>query len=242
MQCHKPRHSDTHSNLTFINHNHTHVLVQVASVGTMALKRKHTDDDDDLIRLDDAGDVVLVVSPGLEQSESTKRFLVNSSLLSLSSKYFKALFSEKFAEGQRLAEGHRPKIDLKEDEGDMMEIVLRKLHFINLPDHDEPSPEVIMGVAVVCNKYAWTDALCTWIRHWAEKMSEFSEAPHFAHLAVAAHLFQDESLLECVTHRAALELNRKGRKDFLQGVYERTGRDLEGKRDTVLLPTSDDMC
>lgn len=76
------------------------------------------------IALHQKGDAALVI-----HAASTKRFLVSSNVLRLTSRYFESLFSSSFAEGQAVQDGKCPDIKLEDDDPDAMKIILSILHY-----------------------------------------------------------------------------------------------------------------
>ncbi len=89
------------------------------------------------VRLHPEADATLVVH-GDATSAIRKEFLVSSSVLSVTSDYFKALFRSGFKEGLETQRGDYPTIFMGEDDPEAMEAILSLLHYRNLEVYDNP--------------------------------------------------------------------------------------------------------
>lgn len=142
-------------------------------VTSMTLKRKCSDDNDDnsgvshheLTRIDDQGDVILVVSADSDMTSyklETRKLLVSSKVLSVASSYFKKLLAPHSIGGVGNRTGRRPEISLEEHSPEVVDIILHRLHFSDMRVWDDNfCPNLLEQIAKQCDKYACTDALCT---------------------------------------------------------------------------------
>ena len=120
------------------------------------------------IDADPAGDLVLKLVSG----DEVTLVRVHSKTLSLASPVFAAMLSPKFAEGQAL-EANRgmvdstTTIDLPDDDPTGMSLLCKILHF----KHDAAqrtvySLDLLMRLAVICEKYDMSRALSPWSTIW----------------------------------------------------------------------------
>ena len=120
--------------------------------------------------VDPAGDLVLKLGPVDEP------FLirVSSKVLSLASPVFAAMLSPRFAEGQAL-EDSKGRVDstttiaLPEDDFSAMSLICCTLHFKeDAAQRPWFQPGILMGLAVICDKYNMSKALSPWSRIWMD--------------------------------------------------------------------------
>lgn len=111
-------------------------------------------------RFADKGDVIFSVG-GVRENV---RFLVSSAILSVASKYYAALFSARFLEGQSLSVDSPPTIDFPEDDPDHFEFLLGILHFQDVVPFEADEHELItpmheaylVDVLILADKYDCT--------------------------------------------------------------------------------------
>lgn len=159
----------------------------------------------DTKRLDPNGNVIFVV-------QGQKRFLVSSSVLSLASPVFAALFKPYFSEGLKVATGQCPEIDLPEDEVRAMDVILSIIHHKE-PDQTisaRPAPTLLASIAMHGDKYDCTKVLHPWFVTWFESSLKGSVSRYgWGHLILAAHFFQNQKLFKRVTDGALKNLTHK---------------------------------
>ena len=116
--------------------------------------------------LDPAGDVRLQISNASIDSE--RSFLVSSKVLSLASPVLRSLLGPHFKEGSQMrsSTGTCPTISLKEDDPEMMDIMLSVIHFKceNVPPI--LTPERLASLAIHCDKYSCAVSMRPWAMVW----------------------------------------------------------------------------
>ncbi|PLB53427.1 hypothetical protein P170DRAFT_424167 [Aspergillus steynii IBT 23096] len=146
--------------------------------------------------LDPNGDVILVV--GIESLEKLGKFLVSSKALSLASPVFKKLFSKSCLEGSKLEETKCFEVPLPEDDPEVMEIILRAMHFLD-PIVDEDvylDSGLLADITIHANKYDCVKPLSSWVSKWLNKprlrSSEEMKALDYGHMILASYVFREE--------------------------------------------------
>ncbi|KAK1993388.1 hypothetical protein LX36DRAFT_537932, partial [Colletotrichum falcatum] len=157
-----------------------------------------------LIELHPKGDVVLAISGSTSGLE--RRFLVHSGLLTIASPYFAALFGPVFREGRDLKQGACPRIQLKEDDMEAMEIILSLLHFKAKDEYKNIEPRILALVARESDKYGCTTALSPWIFRWLHDTPEPSSAEEHGYLLVATYMFGATDNWKDISTRAIKQL------------------------------------
>ena len=144
---------------------------------------------------DPAGDLVLKLGTG----DEVTLIRVHSKVLSLASPVFAAMLSPRFAEGQAL-EANRglvestTTIDLPEDDPKAMSFLCRTLHFKeNGAQRKLYSPEFLMGLAVICDKYRMSRALSPWSNIWMERFQLEDQDEYFDAAGISYGLEHHES-------------------------------------------------
>lgn len=160
-------------------------------------ERQTADNTMDIEELDLDGNVVLVVEG---ESLCAKKFLVSSKVLGLASPVFAALFSRNFSEGNRIIEGNRPEIMLKDDDPETMRQILRTLHFKD--PGDKTDPKMLAVLAIHCDKYACTEPLRPWVKVWSTGICADNPGRDYGYLLLAAHFFRLQELFTSVSAMA----------------------------------------
>ncbi|KAJ6192209.1 hypothetical protein J3E72DRAFT_204462, partial [Bipolaris maydis] len=156
--------------------------------------------------MDPVGQIILRLS-GL-CSEAKRDLRVSTNVLRLASPVFTKMLSTSFREGQRLISEELPVIELGDDEPDVMELILRVLHFQgNSTDHEMTS-ERLAQVALHCDKYDLTRSLGPWVITWFRNVSGISsDATAFGFQVLAAYMFGDRREFRDISRAAVLQLN-----------------------------------
>ncbi|KAK3332906.1 hypothetical protein B0T19DRAFT_483060 [Cercophora scortea] len=121
----------------------------------------------DPVILDQAGDLLLFVKDDIMAPSA--EFLVSSKILCLNSPVFAAMLGHYFNEGQLLRQGGgQPKITVKGDSADTMQVLLAILHCKPdlVPRFLEPL--TLARFAVQCDKYDCATAVRGWAHLWCE--------------------------------------------------------------------------
>lgn len=127
------------------------------------------------IHLDPNGDAVLAVKEsGDDTTAKMREFLVSTTVLGLASPVFAKMFQSGFSEGVAVKDGKCPTIELKEDDPDAMDAILRVLHHKsdNLPE--DVSPMAVAIIATYADKYQLQRPLKPWasVRCHERKLGE----------------------------------------------------------------------
>ncbi|KAK3332899.1 hypothetical protein B0T19DRAFT_398626 [Cercophora scortea] len=153
-----------------------------------------TDDVVGPVILDEDGDFFLVV----EDTDKGRvgEFLVSSKILMLGSRVFRVMLGPNYEEGQRLRQGGRPRIHVKEDDLTAMEIILSIWHMkIDRDINHCQSAETIAAVAILADKYDCTALFRVWESHWNKDNrfwpDEWWTAEDTGYLILAAWLLRD---------------------------------------------------
>ena len=162
---------------------------------------------------DPAGDIVLKL--GSDDEETLIR--VHSKVLSLASPVFAAMLSPRFAEGQALEENKGTvdsptAINLPDDDPEAMSLICRVLHFKDDATQGKSYPsKILIGMAVICDKYNISRALSPWSYIWMEKFHR--EAKHeWLDIAWISYAFQHHKTFwmetrNVIRHSTPAELN-----------------------------------
>ena len=144
---------------------------------------------------DPAGDLVLKLGSG----EEVTLIRVHSQVLSLASPVFAAMLSPRFAEGQTLEDNKglvdsTTTIDLPDDDPMAMSLLCKILHFKeDAAQQTSYPPDILMGLAVICDKYNMSRALSPWSHIWMEKYHGEHQDDHFDTALISYGLEHDES-------------------------------------------------
>ncbi len=112
------------------------------------------------------GDVMLKL--GRDDSTGCKA-LVSSTLLSVISPVFQAMFQGPFSESRALSVSSPPTIPLKDDDQQAMLLICRIAHFQTSELPNLLRPIVLADFAVACDKYQCADAVQAWSKVWIAK-------------------------------------------------------------------------
>ncbi|KAF8415623.1 hypothetical protein EV426DRAFT_629526 [Tirmania nivea] len=124
--------------------------------------------------LDCEGDVILYFSTDAGDA----RFRVSSQVLRLSSSVFRVMLDVKsgFKEGKFLADrfcnpSSSPPLEvpLPEDNPNAFGIILRAIHLHSKWVPDSLTPEQLYEIAIICDKYDFTEAIDFWLKQWIPK-------------------------------------------------------------------------
>ncbi|KAF2185899.1 hypothetical protein K469DRAFT_738836 [Zopfia rhizophila CBS 207.26] len=166
-------------------------------------------------RPDPDGDVIFKFQD--QSSNTTTSFRVSSKVLRLASPVFTRMFSPYFQEGQELLQGEHPVIELKDDDAQLMGIILSILHYQGSGENHVMSAERLARLAIHCDKYDCVNALGPWISVWfknVERMSELSEEfgsefstiIWFGFMLLAAYMFNNPGKFTEISEAALREL------------------------------------
>ena len=109
-----------------------------------------------IVPVDAQGDVMLVV----KISDRRQHVQVSSKVLSLASDVFDRMFNSKFREGLAHHDSTSPiLIPLLEDDGDALVVVCNALHYRKEATTEDISMEVLIKIAVLCDKYNMGNSL-----------------------------------------------------------------------------------
>ena len=132
------------------------------------------------IDADPAGDLVLKLGTGDEMT----LIRVHSKVLSLASPVFAAMLSPRFAEGQALKDSKAmvdstTTIDLPDDEERAMSLLCKILHYReDAAQRTSYPPDILIGLAMICDKYNMSRALSPWSRVWMETCHREGQEDH----------------------------------------------------------------
>ena len=87
------------------------------------------------------------------------------------------MFQSAFSESVAVKEGKRPTIELKEDDADAMDTILRVLHYKSDNLHDDVGPMTIALVAIHADKYQLQGSLKPWVSVWFHERGLDEESP-----------------------------------------------------------------
>jgi hypothetical protein len=161
-------------------------------------------DSDKLVRLDDQGDLVVVVRDA--DRVKSRKFLASSKVLSIASPVFAAMLGPNFQEGDQLkktrekgATATRPTIHLEEDDVNAMYFILSHIHFKTDRIGDISTASEIIDIAVQSDKYDCNVALAPWIRLWCHPdrfpIDSKNEVRDMGYGLLAAYLFKSPGFL-----------------------------------------------
>jgi len=165
-------------------------------------KAKPCPDVSDAVKLDQDGDAIFVLKNDASGQEES--YLVSSKVLGLASPVFRTMFSPQFQEGTQVRNGEVPRINLEEDDPEVMGLILRALHF---QSHDIPlliSPKKFASIAMHGDKYDCKRALRGWVRGWyhANTFGNFRclQSDEIGFVLLALYLLRFWVLPDLVTH------------------------------------------
>lgn len=161
-----------------------------------------------IIQLDPNGDAILSVTvPGDGATTKTKEFLVSTTVLGLESPVFAKMFQSDFSEGVAVKEGKRPAIELKEDDPNAMDAILRVLHHKSDNLSDDVSPREIALIATHADKYQLQGPLKPWASVWCHERRLGENAPqdYYYLMLLAAWVFRLDSFTS-ISERAIEDL------------------------------------
>ena len=150
------------------------------------------------------GDVVLAVG------HQKQRLRVQSHILKYASKVFAVMLSPAWQEGQVLLETKSLELPLEDDDPDAMEIICRVIHHSNEPETEHPTPEMVLQLAVVADKYNLTTALKFASTCWLDRETDPDAVGSLSlldqgRLMAAAHLLDNKHMFS--KHSLSLSLN-----------------------------------
>ncbi|KAH7302893.1 hypothetical protein B0I35DRAFT_329428, partial [Stachybotrys elegans] len=150
------------------------------------------------------GDAIIVV-PSRKLS-TRKEILVSSTVLSLASDYFKALFQSNFIESSEIRKGICPEIRSEDDDPEAMEVLLSILHFWIYAQYEKFEPKTLLTIPIQCDKYDCIRALKPWISVWLSP-DEPQETEEPGLLLSAAHLFRASDCLQIISKAATRQVS-----------------------------------
>jgi hypothetical protein len=113
------------------------------------------------------GDVILQV---LKDTETSVRLLVSSTVLSLASHVFEAMFDGRFAEGQDLSSATPKTIQLTDDNPECMTMLCRLIHLQNSDIPFNLELDFLIDFAILCDKYDCADSVRPWSKIWVSHL------------------------------------------------------------------------
>jgi len=146
------------------------------------------------VTVDTEGDVILVVT-GKEEAGQARDFLASSKILKLASPVFAKMFAPCFREGAALQSSAEtcPTVQLKEDDPEAMELLLRLLHFDTgkVPE-TAPPLDTLAKLAILSDKYDCNRALKPWIALWVRNVDNIEDLDQHSlgKLVLTAYLFR----------------------------------------------------
>ncbi len=165
------------------------------------------------IDADPAGDLVLKVGSG----EEATLIRVQSKVLGLASPVFAAMLSPRFAEGQNLEDNKKmvdatTTIDLPNDDPASMSLLCKILHFKkDAAQRPFYPPDILIGLAVICDKYNMSRALSPWSYVWMDMCHKEDQYDLFDTARISYGLEHHESFWkstrDILRHSTLAELN-----------------------------------
>jgi len=163
----------------------------------MATTGEHAQPEPELPTIIDlGGDVTLAVG-----TETTQlRLRVSKALLSLASKYFATLLGPSFREGADASE--KKDIELSDDDSKAMSLLCKILHMQYQLPTKSLSPDELLGLAVVGDKYGCVKALALSVRSIFPEKTDTAGTTfeHIGKLVCAAYPLDNAPLFERLTH------------------------------------------
>ena len=120
---------------------------------------------------DPTGDVVLTIG----REDNQKRIKVSSSILSLVSPVFKAMFSSPFVEGRASSSENPKEVDLPDDDANAMVWLCHGLHCVDLSTEAKVPIRILEHLALLVDKYDCVGAISAWGHIWLRQWSDFEE-------------------------------------------------------------------
>lgn len=155
--------------------------------------------DTELTIIDPRGDVKLVLDNGT--------LLVSRKALCLSSPVFLAMLDDgsQFLEASNeVCKGQFRNIRLREDNFDIMEIVMRIIHHQNKMVPQKLCFEELYDMAVVCDKYDLRECLVSWSSLWSEPYLDSVEKSGFGSWLFISIAFQNKLAFTQITRHLIL--------------------------------------
>ncbi|KAM5356554.1 hypothetical protein ACJ41O_003200 [Fusarium nematophilum] len=149
-----------------------------------------------MLRLYANGDAILVIDHPTKQPT---KCLISSTILTLASPYFDALFGSKFREAASVQQGECPEITLQEDDPEAMEIILSILHYKHDKDFYKLEPVLLASVAQHSDKYRCNGVLRPWASTWFSATEGESDPKELGLLLTAAYFFRCETYISSVS-------------------------------------------
>ena len=151
------------------------------------------------IIIDPDGDVVLV----LEGAE----LQVSSKVLSLASNVFKAMFGPYFAEGKATTSNHPCRVNLSEDDPELMAILCNILHHRTQSVARKPELHFLEQLAILIDKYDCSDSLRSWTQLWLIVLyTEAEDRSAVGRLLYPAFIGDDAQAFQKITRTMVLEV------------------------------------
>ena len=152
------------------------------------------------VHIDPSGDIKLLAQTG----ENKKTFVVSSKAMCLASPVWSAMLNPKshFKE----ANPNNNAISLKDDDQEALSILLDIAHlrFSKIPL--TVTYELLIGLAVLCDKYDLVTLVQPWLPKWYEKLWHLRNGDGFERWLFIAWTFGDATTFECNAVRLVLEI------------------------------------
>jgi hypothetical protein len=158
-------------------------------------------------------DVVLVVGPAKEAS-----LRVHSQCLRCSAKVVAKMLSPPWAESQHLSSDCPREIPLPEDDPEAMRQICYVIHHRNNEVSENWSPEQVLQVAILAEKYDMNVALKYSSAHWLasnnQELGDDAEMLDIGRLLASAYLFGNSDMFATLSLRLMLDF--KGTRSYLE--------------------------
>lgn len=139
-------------------------------------------------------DVILIIPH--DEKPNTLRCMASTEILISQMSYFRALFKSGFQESIILQSCRKPRILLKGDDPDAMEIILSILHGKIEAKYADLSPAEIISIARHYDKYCCDGIMGFWVQKWLRKLFSCAKEEEIRSCLTAACMFRCPALVE----------------------------------------------
>ncbi|KAK5129705.1 hypothetical protein LTR08_002949 [Meristemomyces frigidus] len=119
-----------------------------------------------VIQVDPGGDVILICGDTSQAAGAATSIRVSSAILNYASPVFRAMFSKRFKEGNQLAASSKIEVPLPDDDPENMQILCHVIHMQHAAASPPTSPQQILRLAEMCDKYDCTKAITASAGEW----------------------------------------------------------------------------
>ncbi|KAK5692453.1 hypothetical protein LTR97_010762 [Elasticomyces elasticus] len=148
----------------------------------------------DVIEIDPDGNVTLVCG-GEATSNEVSKLRVSSTVLGLGSPVFNSLLAPRFAEGLELAKASHVEIPFPEDSPTDMAIVCSAMHLRHDRVPQVLTPDRVLSIAVLCDKYGCTLAIRPCSEVWVMSGLNSSTPVDLGKFLTAAAILRNQDLV-----------------------------------------------